>query len=71
MTLGREERVCIPTGVALFNHEFIHEGKITREWAERLYNIQSWTPMPRGGHFTAVEEPILLVNDIAAFFAKL
>jgi hypothetical protein len=27
--------------------------------------------MPRGGHFAAAEEPRLLAQDIAAFFAEL
>jgi pimeloyl-ACP methyl ester carboxylesterase len=39
-----------------------------RRWAERLYNIQRWTMMPSGGHFAALEEPELLVNDIREFF---
>jgi pimeloyl-ACP methyl ester carboxylesterase len=26
--------------------------------------------MPRGGHFAAAEEPELLAQDIAAFFAQ-
>ena len=28
-----------------------------REWAERFFNVQRWTTMPRGGHFAALEEP--------------
>ena len=27
-----------------------------------------WTPMPRGGHFAALEEPQLLAEDIREFF---
>ncbi len=42
-----------------------------RAWAERAYNITRWTEMPRGGHFAAMEEPGLLVDDIRAFFADL
>ena len=41
-----------------------------REWAERLYDVRRWTPMPRGGHFPAAEEPELLAADIAAFFSE-
>jgi hypothetical protein len=29
-----------------------------------------WTPMPRGGHFAAAEEPELVARDIASFFAE-
>jgi pimeloyl-ACP methyl ester carboxylesterase len=36
--------------------------------AERFFNVQRWTEMPRGGHFAAMEEPELLVDDIRAFF---
>ena len=39
-----------------------------REWAERFFNVQRWTEMPRGGHFAAMEEPELLAEDIRAWF---
>jgi len=42
-----------------------------REWAERWFNMQRWTAMPRGGHFAAMEEPELLVEDLRAFFHDL
>jgi pimeloyl-ACP methyl ester carboxylesterase len=32
--------------------------------------MRRWTPMPRGGHFPAAEEPELLAADIAAFFGE-
>ena len=44
---------------------------LPRGWLERLYDIQRWTPMPRGGHFAAAEAPELLAADIAGFFAAL
>jgi len=71
VTLGSDDVVRVPTGVALFDHEFAREGTPPREWAERLYRITRWTPMPRGGHFAPAEEPELLARDIAAFFASL
>jgi hypothetical protein len=40
-------------------------------WVERGYNIQHWTEMSRGGHFPALEEPELLVEDIRLFFRAL
>ena len=40
-------------------------------WIERAYNLRRHTPMPRGGHFAALEEPDLLVEDIRAFFRPL
>ena len=42
-----------------------------REWAERSFNLQRWTEMPRGGHFAALEEPEMLVDDLRAFFRDL
>jgi microsomal epoxide hydrolase len=43
---------------------------VPREFAERSYNIVHWNDMPRGGHFPAVEEPGLLVDDLRTFFRK-
>ena len=60
-----EGHVAVPTGCAIFPHEMYRP---PRRWAERLYNIQRWTMMPSGGHFAALEEPELLVNDIREFF---
>src|SRR5213596_595576 len=71
ITLGPQEFVEVPTGIAVFANNFLDEGTPPREWAERLYNVRRWTPMPRGGHFAPTEEPELLARDIAAFFAGL
>jgi pimeloyl-ACP methyl ester carboxylesterase len=71
VTLGPEDFVNVPTGVAVFANTFVDEGTPPREWAERLYNVRRWTPMPAGGHFAAVEEPELLARDIAEFFVEL
>ncbi len=59
------QRIQVPCGVAVFPKELSHP---PREWAERSYNVQRWTVMPRGGHFAALEEPEMLVEDIRAFF---
>ena len=50
VSLGPEDVVRVPTGVAAFNHQFVHEGDPPREWVERLYNVRRWTPTPSGGH---------------------
>jgi pimeloyl-ACP methyl ester carboxylesterase len=70
-TIGPEDFVRVPTAIASFGHHFAPEGVPPREWAERLYAVRRFTPMPSGGHFPAVEEPELLARDIAAFFAEL
>ena len=60
------ERIETPTGIAMFPGEV--DLVVPREWAERCYNVKRWTDMPAGGHFPALEEPSLLVEDIRAFF---
>jgi len=42
-----------------------------RELGERFLRVKHWTKMPRGGHFAALEEPELLVEDMRAFFRPL
>ena len=64
-TMERDEKIDVPTGVAAFPAEI---SRPPREWAERSYDLQRWTPMPSGGHFAALEEPQLLAEDIRAFF---
>jgi hypothetical protein len=71
ITLGPEDFVRSPTAIANFTSQYAFEGDEPREWAERLYNIQRWTPMERGGHFAPTEEPVALARDIATFFASL
>ncbi|MCM3313998.1 epoxide hydrolase family protein [Shouchella rhizosphaerae] len=55
----------VPTGLALFPADILLPPK---EWAMRNLNVTRWTSMPRGGHFTALEEPELFADDIRAFF---
>jgi len=61
-------RVEVPTGCAIFPRELIRP---PRSWVDRLYKVERWTPMPAGGHFAAMEEPALLIDDIRAFFRPL
>jgi pimeloyl-ACP methyl ester carboxylesterase len=70
-TIGPDDFVAVPTGFAAFVRNFVPEGVAPRQWVERLYDLRRWTPMPKGGHFPAVEEPELLARDIAAFFGEL
>jgi microsomal epoxide hydrolase len=39
-------------------------------WIAQTYNVVQKTDMPRGGHFAALEQPDLMVDDIRKFFAK-
>ena len=38
-----------------------------RSYVDRIFNIKQWTKMPSGGHFAAMEQPEILVNDIVQF----
>lgn len=62
-------RVEVPTGCAVFPAEMLRWPP--RSYADRIYNIQQWTEMPRGGHFAAMEEPDLLIADIRKFARSL
>jgi pimeloyl-ACP methyl ester carboxylesterase len=64
----KEDHVRVPCAIAHFPKEAPFP---PRAWIERGYSIQHWTEMPRGGHFAAAEEPVLLARDIAAFFGSL
>ncbi len=63
-----QARVEVPTGLAIFPKDLV---ATPREVAERLYNVQRWTDVPRGGHFVALEEPELLANELREFFRPL
>ncbi|XP_027863223.1 epoxide hydrolase 1 [Xiphophorus couchianus] len=57
--------IFVPTGLAAFPQEILH---CPKSWAQiRYQNIVSYTFMPRGGHFPALEEPRLLANDVIQF----
>lgn len=58
----------VPAGFALFPKDI---GTPPREWAERFFNVQRWTKMPRGGHFAAMEEPELLAQELRSMFEPL
>jgi pimeloyl-ACP methyl ester carboxylesterase len=57
--------VAVPTGVARYPKEPI---RFPRAWVERSYNVTHWAEMPHGGHFAAMEQPELFVDDVRAFF---
>ena len=63
--LPKGERIKVPVGVASFPKEFIPWQP--RSFAEKVYNIVHWTDMTYGGHFAAMEQPELFVNDLRTF----
>lgn len=60
-----KERIELPVGCALFPAELMRP---PRAWCEAAYNLEHWTEMPRGGHFAALEQPELFVEDVRKFF---
>jgi pimeloyl-ACP methyl ester carboxylesterase len=60
------ERLETPTAFANFPGEPLYQAP-PRSFAERAYNIVRWTDMPRGGHFAAMEEPDLYVDEVRAW----
>ncbi|WP_372671793.1 epoxide hydrolase family protein [Amycolatopsis kentuckyensis] len=55
-----------PVGVAVFPRDFVRP---VRSLAERaIPTITHWTEFDRGGHFAAMEQPRLFVEDVRAFF---
>jgi pimeloyl-ACP methyl ester carboxylesterase len=68
-SLTTDDHVDVPVGVALFPKDI--GGIPPRALAERTLNVQRWTPMPRGSHFAALEEPELFAQDVTAFFRDL
>jgi epoxide hydrolase len=57
--------VGVPTGVARYPKEPL---RWPRSWVEGQYNVTRWVAMPRGGHFAAMEQPELFVEDLQTFF---
>ncbi|MDG0056065.1 alpha/beta hydrolase [Paenibacillus sp. P2(2022)] len=57
--------IKVPTVIALFLADILLTPK---EWAVCNLNVTRWTSIARGGHFTAMEEPELLAQDIRAFY---
>ena len=60
--------ISVPTGYAEFPHEMLRP---PRSVAQKVYNIQRWTKMDRGGHFAALEQPEALVKEVREFFRPL
>ena len=66
MAFAPGERVETPTAFANFPGEPLYSAP-PRSFASRAYNITRWTEMPRGGHFAAMEEPELYVEEVRAW----
>lgn len=69
-SLKPDQQIDVPTGVAHPPKDF--SPVPPREFAARnLRNIQSWTVLPHGGHFVAIEDPGPIARDMQTFFGML
>jgi pimeloyl-ACP methyl ester carboxylesterase len=61
------EPIEIPAGCSIFPKELFRP---SRRWAEtRFKNIRYWNELEKGGHFAAMEQPALFVEEIRRCFA--
>jgi len=67
MKFGLNDFVKPPVAYANFPKELSRPPKA---YMSKGYNITQWTNMPKGGHFAAMEKPVLLASDIVAFFCS-
>jgi len=68
LRLAPGERIETPVAFAAFPGELF---SVIRPWVERALNIQQWSTPPQGGHFAAMEEPEIYVEDVRTFFRTL
>jgi microsomal epoxide hydrolase len=61
------QRCETPTAFARFAGDTDYTGGPPRSYVERAYNLTYWSEPPRGGHFAAMEEPDLFVDDVRAW----
>jgi pimeloyl-ACP methyl ester carboxylesterase len=62
---GATPYVDVPTGVARYPKEVL---RWPRSWVERQYNVVHWAVMERGGHFPAMEQPEVFVDDLRQYY---
>ncbi|MEZ5651618.1 MAG: epoxide hydrolase [Burkholderiaceae bacterium] len=64
-----EPPITVPTGYSQFPHEILRP---PRSLAERVYtDIRRWSVHDEGGHFAALEQPQVLVDEIREMFRPL
>jgi pimeloyl-ACP methyl ester carboxylesterase len=58
--------VHVPTGCSIFPKEIM---RFPRQWVEqRFTDVRYWNELDRGGHFAALEQPELFVEELRSFF---
>jgi pimeloyl-ACP methyl ester carboxylesterase len=65
-TRGNMDEIGVPMGASIFPKEIV---RMSRRWAaQRFTDIRYWNELDRGGHFAALEQPELFVDEVRAFF---
>jgi epoxide hydrolase len=58
--------VSVPTGCSIFPKEIF---RLSRRLAERRFtDLRHWRELDRGGHFAALEQPVLLADELRTSF---
>lgn len=61
--------IDVPAGCSIFPRELF---RLPRRVAERRFSdLRDWHELERGGHFAALEQPTVLVDELRTFFAPL
>ena len=61
--------ISAPTGCSIFPKEIF---RLPRRVAERRFSdLRHWRELDRGGHFAALEQPAVLVEELRSFFSEL
>ncbi len=58
-------QIKTPTGIAMFPAEM--STWPPQSYLDRMFNIKQLTKMSKGGHFAAMEQPNLLIEDVVKF----
>jgi pimeloyl-ACP methyl ester carboxylesterase len=62
------KKIAVPAAITMYPKDLVIA---PREYADRIYNVQQWTEMKKGGHFAAMEQPELFSEDICKFANKI
>jgi len=65
---GNFKKIEVPAAITMYPKDLVIAPK---EYAERIYNVQQWNEMKKGGHFAAMEQPELFSEDIRKFANKI
>lgn len=62
------QKLSLPVAVSLFPGELFHPPK---QWGERMYSqLVHWGNPSAGGHFAALEQPLLFAEELRRAFAR-